>query len=99
MLKLMECAKLVFTDSGGMQKEAFWLGIPCITLRENTEWIETVQKKANILVGASKDKIISSARTILEDKESKKRLRQLSNPFGDGKASVRVVQNILRNVS
>jgi len=49
MLKLVRHSALVLTDSGGLQKEAFWLRIPCITLREQTEWVETVQGGWNVL--------------------------------------------------
>ena len=59
-LKLASNAKKILTDSGGIQKEAYILKIPCITLRENTEWVETVEDRWNILVGADKEKILSS---------------------------------------
>ncbi|MEM5867001.1 MAG: UDP-N-acetylglucosamine 2-epimerase (non-hydrolyzing), partial [Candidatus Aenigmatarchaeota archaeon] len=57
-IKLIKNAALVLTDSGGMQKEAFWLKTPCITLREKTEWPETVQFGANQLTGTNAQKII-----------------------------------------
>ncbi|MBL69314.1 MAG: UDP-N-acetylglucosamine 2-epimerase (non-hydrolyzing) [Verrucomicrobiales bacterium] len=58
MLALIQDSEAVLTDSGGIQKEACWLGTPCITLREETEWGETVDAGWNELVGASRDKIL-----------------------------------------
>ena len=60
MLKLMRHARKILTDSGGIQKEAFIFGIPCITLRENTEWVETLVGGWNTLVGADKEQILVS---------------------------------------
>jgi UDP-N-acetylglucosamine 2-epimerase (non-hydrolysing) len=94
-LKLIKNAKLVLTDSGGMQKEAFWLKTPCVTLRENTEWSETIQLEANHLTGANTQKICETVKEILEDGEQiNKKLQSLPNPFGDGKSSQKIIEAI-----
>ncbi len=60
MITLEQSSKLILTDSGGVQKEAFFYGIPCITFRNETEWIETVDLGLNTLTGASREKIIDA---------------------------------------
>lgn len=60
ILKLESSASVILTDSGGMQKEAYWLGVPCVTMREETEWIETTRNQRNIIVGANTEKIVGA---------------------------------------
>jgi UDP-N-acetylglucosamine 2-epimerase (non-hydrolysing) len=85
MLRLMAHAKKILTDSGGVQKEAYMLGVPCITLRENTEWVETVEAGWNVLVGAGRKEILRAIRSFTPGGEQKL-------CFGDGDASYKVAQ-------
>ncbi len=64
MMSLTRSARLVLTDSGGLQKEAYWLGVPCLTLRDQTEWVETVEAGWNTLVGADREWIVDAVRTV-----------------------------------
>jgi UDP-N-acetylglucosamine 2-epimerase len=83
MLMLERNALRIFTDSGGVQKEAYFAGVPCITLREDTEWTETLDAGWNVLVGAHPERILESARTFQPPAE---------HPllYGDGQASERI---------
>ena len=63
MVALIRDSRLVLTDSGGVQKEAYWMGIPCITLRCETEWVETVAAGWNVLVGSNASKIVDAVQT------------------------------------
>jgi UDP-N-acetylglucosamine 2-epimerase len=87
MLAHVVAADLVITDSGGLQKEAFWLGTPCITLRNTTEWPETLAGGRNVLVGHDP----SSVRRALSRPLSKAQ----SNPYGDGAAALRMAQLLI----
>lgn len=60
LLCLEESATVIVTDSGGIQKEAFWMGVPCVTVRDETEWLETVESGLNRLTGSHKEKIVSA---------------------------------------
>lgn len=92
MLLLENNAKKILTDSGGVQKEAYMLKIPCITMRDETEWVETVKDGWNVLAGANRDKIAEMAREF--DPTSKQ-----SEMFGHGDASIRIVRDIKEYLS
>lgn len=85
MLVLEENARLIATDSGGVQREAYFFGIPCLTLREETEWTETVETGWNILTGTNPEKIIGNWYQF-------KPYGQRPPIFGDGSAAQRIVQ-------
>ncbi|UCE28899.1 MAG: UDP-N-acetylglucosamine 2-epimerase (non-hydrolyzing) [Candidatus Bathyarchaeota archaeon] len=97
MLQLVKNARMVFTDSGGLQKEAFWLRTFCVTLRERTEWVETVELGANVLVGSDRDRIVGKARECLAINSLESMLKALKNPFGGGDASVKIIE-VLKEV-
>lgn len=71
----------MLTDSGGVQQEACIFKVPCVTLRENTEWIETLESGANLLAGTDPPRIVTAALDMLERKVD------WEIPFGDGHAS------------
>jgi UDP-N-acetylglucosamine 2-epimerase (non-hydrolysing) len=89
-LHLEKHARLILTDSGGVQEEACILGVPCVTLRDNTERPETLEVGSNIIAGVQPDNILKCVKLMLN------RDRNWLNPFGDGKAGNRIVE-ILRN--
>ena len=70
MVKLEASARVVLTDSGGVQKEAFWLGVPCVTLRDETEWVETLEHGWNVLAGTDPARIIELTRSARDTRPS-----------------------------
>jgi UDP-GlcNAc3NAcA epimerase len=85
MIVLEQSAKAILTDSGGMQKEAFFYGVPCITMRDETEWVETVELGWNKIVGADKDKILNAANSLSYGESG-------ASPYGDGLASRKILK-------
>ena len=95
-LLLTSKSTLILTDSGGLQEEAITLNVPALTLRYNTERPETVAAGGNILVGSNKEAILENARKILEDKEFADKMKNASNPYGQGEAAKLTVDAIER---
>ena len=87
MVRLEQSARMILTDSGGIQKEAYWLGVPCVTLRDETEWVETVKAGWNVVVGADSTRIIETVRAFIPPHE---------HPplYGDGQAAVKCVDRL-----
>ena len=92
MLALERHAKAILTDSGGVQKEAYWFRVPCLTLRKETEWVETIRGGWNVLVGTETSRIVKE----VERRKWKKPSRRGRGIFGDGKASEKIVQIIAK---
>jgi UDP-GlcNAc3NAcA epimerase len=93
MIYLEAKSKLIVTDSGGVQKEAYYLKKPSIILRKQTEWIEIVNTGNAVVADTDKDKIISSAKAFL--KETPKDFPQI---FGDGKAAEFICDKIIKTI-
>ncbi|MDF1519305.1 MAG: UDP-N-acetylglucosamine 2-epimerase (non-hydrolyzing) [Brevefilum sp.] len=91
MVRLEASARMILTDSGGIQKEAYWLRVPCITLRDETEWVETVQSGWNVLAGGDKEIILEKVLNF-EIPENHPEL------YGDGKAARKIVDCLIQSL-
>ncbi len=91
MVWLIDHCNMVMTDSGGLQKEAFFFAKPCITLRDETEWIELIENKFNILAGADKAKIIAAYQNS-NDYFASNFNKDL---YGGGKASEKIIRELI----
>lgn len=94
MVALEQAAELILTDSGGVQKEAFFYSVPCVTMRDETEWVETVELGWNTLVGASREKIVDAVRRAQTRPPGQE---ATARPYGDGHASEKIVSHLLAN--
>ena len=92
MLILEKNARLILTDSGGVQKEAYWFGVPCLTIRFETEWIETVQAGWNRLVEANTAEIIQATREASQPSHFQPAY------FGDGTAAAKISDLLLKSI-
>lgn len=91
MVALEQASRVILTDSGGVQKEAFFYGVPCITMRDETEWVETVDLGWNQLVGASQESISDAIENVMHGS-----LGASGNlPYGDGQATQKIFEHLL----
>lgn len=89
MILLEQSAKAILTDSGGMQKEAFFFGVPCITMRDETEWAETVELGWNKIVGANRENILKAVNSLNNGKSG-------FFPYGNGQASKNILKILVK---
>lgn len=95
LVHLMRRARLILTDSGGIQEEAPAFGIPVLVLREVTERPEGIEAGTLQLVGTNRERIVASASQLLDDPDAYARMARAANPFGDGHAAERIVEALL----
>lgn len=90
MVQLERSASVILTDSGGVQKEAYFYGVPCVTMRDETEWVETVALGWNTLVGADTARIVSAV------SGARKPIHSEAKPYGTGHASEAIAKLLMR---
>lgn len=90
MVALEQAAQVILTDSGGVQKEAFFYSVPCVTMRNETEWLETVSLGWNTLVGAERNRIVAAAMKALNHTG-----QITERPYGIGSSAAKIIGSIL----
>ena len=88
MIALEKSARAILTDSGGVQKEAYWLKVPCITLRDETEWLETVDTGWNILTGTDEERILNAVHNLTWPTDN-------PSVYGNGHAAEEIIKTVL----
>ncbi len=95
MVQMMKRARLILTDSGGIQEEAPALGVPVLVLREKTERPEAIEAGTARLIGTAEKDILAAASELLDDPIAYDAMARARNPFGDGHAAERIVSLLL----
>lgn len=90
-VRLMSKSRIILTDSGGIQEEAPSLGKPVLVMRNVTERPEAIEVGTAVLVGTDKDKIVREASKLLTNTAAREKMSNINNPYGDGKAAIRIV--------
>jgi len=90
MLTLEKHCRMILTDSGGVQKEAYWFGVPCVTLRDETEWVELVEAGCNRLAGADTEAILSAVGAF-EASDAQLPADRPTDLYGDGRSAEAIV--------
>lgn len=93
----MARSDLIVTDSGGVQEEAPTLGKPVLVLRETTERPEAIEAGTSLLVGTEPEELLAEANRLLDDSMAYRRMATLANPFGDGKAALRILDRLRKD--
>ena len=91
MISLEKASVMIITDSGGVQKEAYFFQKPCVILRDETEWVELLESGTSILANADKEKILKSVKYLLNAE------LKFTNIFGDANASEFICKTIINN--
>ena len=91
-LNLEKNARLILTDSGGVQEESCILKVPCVTLRDNTERSETIKVGSSVLSGVNPQRILRSTSKMINRK------RSWENPFGNGKSAEKIIETLIKNL-